>query len=100
MGRVYVSEDGGVEGLFAEGSQGRQEAPWITPDTIYTFRLCSGPDYKQPLATVTVTRGNEVTETVLDVVILLVLIAPIALLSAGAYRALRRIMVSLRLSAP
>ncbi|MGH9900237.1 MAG: hypothetical protein ACRD68_00180, partial [Pyrinomonadaceae bacterium] len=39
MGRVYVSENGGPERLFASGTDGTSEAPWIGNGSTYVFRL-------------------------------------------------------------
>jgi hypothetical protein len=41
-GDVYVSEDGRPERLFASGSSGSQEAPWIRPVGRYEFKLYVG----------------------------------------------------------
>jgi hypothetical protein len=38
-GRIYVSHDGGAEVLFAQGSDGAQNAPWIVAGSRYQFRL-------------------------------------------------------------
>ena len=38
-GRVAVAVDGAPEALFASGSSGKQEAPWISADSEYEFRL-------------------------------------------------------------
>jgi hypothetical protein len=39
---IYVSEEGGDENLFATGSEGSQEAPWIPFDSPIDFKLYSG----------------------------------------------------------
>jgi hypothetical protein len=57
-GLVYMAMDGGSERLFAEGTQGSVEAPWIEADKTYEFRLCKGTLGRR-LATVTVTRTVE-----------------------------------------
>lgn len=57
-GQIYVSVDGGSEQLFARGSRGSQEAPWINAGNTYEFRLYAGTDRKAPLSTLTVTRGE------------------------------------------
>jgi len=51
--------DGGSEQLFAGGSQGSREAPWISPDTIYEFRLYRGKERKKLLSVVKVAQGEE-----------------------------------------
>jgi hypothetical protein len=51
---VYVSEDGQPEKLFASGSTGRQDAPWIRPDASYEFRLYAGTGHSERLAAATV----------------------------------------------
>lgn len=56
-GQVYVSENGGREKLFAEGTKGSQAAPWISAGT-YEFRLYAGKANQKPLATVKVTRNE------------------------------------------
>jgi hypothetical protein len=57
-GRVYVSINDEPEILFAEGPSGSAQAPWIDTGGSYEFRLCPGDSRLQPLATVTVTRGE------------------------------------------
>ena len=59
MYQVYLSVDGGAEKLFATGTSGSQEAPWITPDATYQFRLYAGTEHSQLLGAVTVTQGAE-----------------------------------------
>jgi hypothetical protein len=39
---VYAFEAGGKESLFATGSEGAQEAPWIPSDRSIDFRLYAG----------------------------------------------------------
>jgi hypothetical protein len=53
-----MAMDGGSERLFAEGTQGSVEAPWIEADKTYEFRLRKGTLGRR-LATVTVTRTVE-----------------------------------------
>jgi hypothetical protein len=38
-GRIYVSRDGGVEFLFAQGASGAQNTTWIQAGSRYEFRL-------------------------------------------------------------
>jgi hypothetical protein len=57
-GEVYLSTNGSEEKLFAKGSQGSQDAPWIAAETNYDFRLYSAADHTKPLASVTVTRNR------------------------------------------
>jgi hypothetical protein len=56
VGEVYVVTNGAPEALFARGSKGPAEAPWIMADSTYEFRLYSGTDRKTRLGRVTVTR--------------------------------------------
>lgn len=56
VGQVWVSENGGLETLFAEGSTGRTDADWIQPGRIYEFRLYAGRARKQLLDSVRVSR--------------------------------------------
>jgi len=58
IGEVYVVTNGGAETLFASGSNGPAEAPWIVADSTYEFRLYSGTDHKTLLGRVTVTRAK------------------------------------------
>jgi hypothetical protein len=58
FGEVYVSTDGGPERLFASGSNGAQDAPWITSGSSYDFRLYRGTAHQERLATLAVTRGS------------------------------------------
>jgi hypothetical protein len=37
--KVYVSENGQPETVFAQGSEGSVDAPWIGAGTVYEFRL-------------------------------------------------------------
>ena len=52
---VYVVTDGGEEALFAKGSKGSSEAPWIQADHIYEFRLYNNAERQQLLARLNVT---------------------------------------------
>lgn len=56
VGLVYVSQDGSPESLFAQGSSGSQSASWITPGSVYSFRLYAATAPSTVLASVTVTR--------------------------------------------
>src|SRR5262249_27348816 len=58
-GQVYVSEGGKPEILFATGSKGSKEAPWIQGGRTYDFRLYAGTEHTQVLASVTVTRNKQ-----------------------------------------
>lgn len=40
--KVFVSQDGSPETLFASGPEGTQEAPWIVTGSTYEFRLYAG----------------------------------------------------------
>jgi hypothetical protein len=55
-GQVYVSENGQPEKLFASGTTGSQEAPWIRAGASYEFRLYAGAGHTERLAAITV--GN------------------------------------------
>jgi hypothetical protein len=55
-GQVYVSENGQPEKLFASGTTGAQDAPWIRPGASYEFRLYAGAGHTERLAAVTI--GN------------------------------------------
>lgn len=57
-GEVYVVTNSNPETLFAKGSKGRAEAPWIVADSTYEFRLYSGTDHKTILRRVIVTRAE------------------------------------------
>ncbi|MGI8480953.1 MAG: hypothetical protein ACR2MF_02615 [Chthoniobacterales bacterium] len=57
-GEIYVTINGAEEKLFAKGLQGTSDAPWISPDCNYEFRLYSGTDHKTVLARVIVTRAK------------------------------------------
>ena len=58
-GEVWVSEDGGPEQLFVNGSQGSGEANWICRDRIYEFHLYGGSGRAKLLNTLTVTRAAD-----------------------------------------
>ncbi len=64
MGQVYVSENGGLEKLFASGADGSSEAPWIGNGSIYLFRLYSTGESRRLLATVEVKGTSEVTGSI------------------------------------
>lgn len=55
-GKVYVSENGRDEVLFASSPCGSEEANWIVAGSRYEFRLYDS-DHKELLAKVTVTRA-------------------------------------------
>ena len=55
LGRVYVSQDGAPERLFAEGSKSSADANWITNGSTYEFRLYSWGKSPTLIATTTVT---------------------------------------------
>ena len=54
-GQVYVSEDGGPERLFAEGSPGSAPAAWIAAGKTFEFRLYAGTEHAKVLAKTQVT---------------------------------------------
>ena len=54
-GQVYVSEDGGPERLFVEGSTGSAPAAWIQPGKTFEFRLYAGTEHAKVLAKTQVT---------------------------------------------
>jgi hypothetical protein len=45
-GQVYLAVRGQPEQLFAQGSRGSQEAPWISPSATFEFRLYAGTEHK------------------------------------------------------
>jgi glycosyltransferase involved in cell wall biosynthesis len=51
--------NGASERLFAQGTRGSKEAPWIETGKSYEFRLYSGTDSTERLATVTVARSTD-----------------------------------------
>ena len=53
-GRIYVSHDGGAEVLFAQGSDGAQNATWIAAGSRYQFRLYTASSGSIPAETVTI----------------------------------------------
>ena len=55
LGQLYVSQDGGPDKLFVEGSDASAKANWIRPGSSYEFHLYVGREHRQQLATVTVT---------------------------------------------
>jgi hypothetical protein len=59
---VYVSENGQAEKLFASGSEGSQDAPWIRPGGTYEFRLYAGTGHSQRLASRTIGAAGTVTK--------------------------------------
>ena len=54
-GQVYVSEDGGPEKLFVEGSTGSSPAAWIQAGKTFEFRLYAGTEHAKVLAKTQVT---------------------------------------------
>ena len=62
MGFVFVTEDRGKPVLFANGSRGREVAPWIGKHT-YVFELCRDDQRKTRLAKVTVLGSAESTSS-------------------------------------
>jgi hypothetical protein len=56
IGQVFVSENGGLEQLFATGPAGRQATNVIAPGTQYEFRLYEGINRSARLASLIVTR--------------------------------------------
>jgi hypothetical protein len=58
LGQVYVSDNSKPESLFATGSKGSKEAPWIQGGHTYDFRLYAGSEHTQVLLNVTVTRSK------------------------------------------
>jgi hypothetical protein len=89
VGQVYVSEDGGPEGLFAQGAHGSQVAGWISDEPVYTFRLYSGAEPRRLLKAITVTRGDGLGDTIVDFVLVLMLLAPVAMVLLGVLAVLR-----------
>ena len=62
MGFVFVTEDGGKPVLFANGSRGREVAPWIGKHT-YVFELYRDDQRQTLLAKVTVLGSAESTSS-------------------------------------
>ncbi len=54
-GQAYVSEDGGPERLFAEGSTGSAPVAWIQAGKTFEFRLYAGTEHAKVLAKTQVT---------------------------------------------
>jgi flagellar basal body L-ring protein FlgH len=60
IGQVYVAEGSGAEKLFADGQpRGSLDAPWIGVGATYVFRLYSGQEHKNLLASVKVMRADK-----------------------------------------
>jgi hypothetical protein len=59
VAEVYLVTDGASETLFARGTNGPADAPWITAGSTYEFRLYGGTDHKALLGKVTVTRARD-----------------------------------------
>ena len=57
-GQVWASVDGAPEFLFAQSYTGSQDATWIQPGHVYTFRLYAGLLKLTLLKTITVTGFN------------------------------------------
>jgi glucose/arabinose dehydrogenase len=55
VGQVWVSVNGGPEGLFAQGGASSQSAPWIGRGNSYRFSLYAGTTHTVLLASTTVT---------------------------------------------
>src|SRR6478736_1769229 len=62
MGFVFVTEDGGNPVIFANGSRGREVAPWIGKHT-YVFELYRDDQRQTMLAKVTVLGSAESTSS-------------------------------------
>jgi hypothetical protein len=62
MGFVFVTEEGGKPLLFANGSRGREIAPWIKRHG-YVFELYADDQRQTLLAKVTVSGSDEVTSS-------------------------------------
>ena len=62
MGFVFVTEDGGNPVIFANGSRGREVAPWIGKHA-YVFELCRDDQRQTLLAKVTVLGSAEKTSS-------------------------------------
>ncbi len=52
--RIYVSQDGGAEVLFAEAPAGAETVRWIIPESNYEFRLYTEKSKTRPAEIVTV----------------------------------------------
>jgi len=81
--RVMISVDGAPEALFAHGPTGRQDAPWISKDATYEFRLYDDRS-NALLARVTVTRGGGLVRRYLVPALLVVAIIVIVAVVARA----------------
>jgi len=66
VGEVFMSENGGDERLFARGSQGSSEVPWIGYGSTYDFRLYSTTEPRTLLASVRVVGSTEISGTQLS----------------------------------
>lgn len=64
VGQVYMSENGGPERLFARGTDGSTEAPWIGNGSTYVFRLYSTGEPRRLLASVEVRGTDEVARDI------------------------------------
>ena len=56
-GKIYVSENGGEEALFADSPRGLQEADWINAGSAYEFRLYNA-DHNELLEKLVVTKAT------------------------------------------
>ena len=59
IGFVFVTEDGGKPRLFADGSRGKQVAPWIKKHS-YVFELYADDQRQKLLAKLAVSGSGEV----------------------------------------
>jgi glucose/arabinose dehydrogenase len=60
-GQVWVSMNGGAEGLFGAGGVGSQAANWIQGGATYTFTLYAGTARARALASMEIARGPGIT---------------------------------------
>jgi hypothetical protein len=58
VGQVYVSANGASEQLFRQGIKGSANAPWISTNATYVFRLYAGTEHKVLLAEQVVKAAN------------------------------------------
>lgn len=57
---VFVTRDGGAERLFARGSSGAIDVPWIQPASVYQFRLYAIGEPRRQLGTAYLELGMQV----------------------------------------
>jgi hypothetical protein len=55
QGQIFVSVDGGPEGMFASGPSGSAPAGWIQAGKTFEFRLYAGTEHARVLAKTQVT---------------------------------------------